>query len=132
MPRAMLEIAPQGAVFLPICRTDDGSKMPRVIFHDANGRRVEVQASAGHTAMEAAVDNGVAGILAECGGACACATCHAYVADSWLPRLKPIEEMEDAMLDSAIGRRANSRLLCQIELEPGLDGLEITVADNGA
>jgi 2Fe-2S ferredoxin len=117
---------------LPICTRYYESQMPRVIFHDTNGRRVEVQAPAGHTAMEAAVDNGVAGVLAECGGACACATCHGYVADNWLARLKPVEEMEDAMLDAAAGRRTNSRLLCQIELDAGLDGLEITVADNGA
>ncbi|MCL4790508.1 MAG: 2Fe-2S iron-sulfur cluster binding domain-containing protein [Gammaproteobacteria bacterium] len=105
--------------------------MPRVIFHDTNGRRVEVQAPVGNTAMEAAVDNGVSGVVAECGGACACATCHGYVAEEWLPRLKPMEEMEDAMLDAAEGRRATSRLLCQIEINPELDGLEITVADNG-
>lgn len=106
--------------------------MPRLIFRQADGRKVEVQAPAGNTAMEAAVDNGVTGILAECGGACACATCHGYVAEAWLPRLRPMEEMEDAMLDAAINRQANSRLLCQIELGPELDGLEITVADNGA
>ena len=109
----------------------DSSDMPKVVFHDKNGRRVEVQAPAGYSAMEAAVDNGVEGIVAECGGACACATCHGYIADSWLPRLKPMDEMEDAMLSAATERRANSRLLCQIALEPGLDGLEITVADNG-
>ncbi|MEZ5561813.1 MAG: 2Fe-2S iron-sulfur cluster-binding protein [Gammaproteobacteria bacterium] len=105
--------------------------MPRVIFHDTDGRRVEVQAAAGNTAMEAAVDNGVSGVLAECGGACACATCHGYVAEEWLTRLKPMEEMEDAMLDAAADRRVTSRLLCQIEISPDLDGLEITVADNG-
>ncbi|MDQ1303050.1 MAG: ferredoxin, 2Fe-2S [Pseudomonadota bacterium] len=106
--------------------------MPRVIFQDSDGRRIEVQAPVGNTAMEAAVDNRVSGILAECGGACACATCHAYIAAEWLARLKPMEEMEDAMLDAATDRRANSRLLCQIELGPELDGLYITVADNGA
>jgi len=106
--------------------------MPRLIFRQRDGRAVEVQAPAGNTAMEAAVDNGVPGILAECGGACACATCHAYVAEAWLSRLKPMEEMEDAMLDAATDRRPNSRLLCQIELGPDLDGLEITVAENGA
>ena len=105
--------------------------MPKVIFHDKNGHRVEVQAPSGYSAMEAAIDNGVEGIVAECGGACSCATCHGYIADNWLPLLKPMEEMEDAMLASATDRRANSRLLCQIELEPGLDGLEITVAENG-
>jgi 2Fe-2S ferredoxin len=81
--------------------------------------------------MEAAIDNGVAGIVAECGGACACATCHAYVADAWLPRLRPVEEMEDAMLDSAEDRRPNSRLTCQIEVTEELDGLEVFVARNG-
>ncbi len=80
--------------------------------------------------MEAALDNAVAGIIAECGGACACATCHAYVADDWLGRLKPMEDMEDAMLDTAADRRPNSRLLCQIEVTPDLDGLEVVVAPN--
>ena len=107
--------------------------MPRVIFHDAAGRRVETVAPAGHTAMEAAVENGVAGILAECGGACACATCHAYVAGEWLARLPPVDEVEDAMLDTAVAaRRPSSRLLCQIELTPALDGLEVVVAGNGS
>jgi 2Fe-2S ferredoxin len=106
--------------------------MPRVIFHDADGHRIEADVAAGNTAMEAALDNGVAGVLAECGGACACATCHAYIADAWLPRLNPMEDMEDAMLDTAIDRRPASRLLCQLELTAELDGLEIFVARNEA
>jgi 2Fe-2S ferredoxin len=104
--------------------------MPQVIFHDVDGRRVEVSVAAGNSAMEAALDNGVAGILADCGGACACATCHAYIAEEWLARLPPMEEMEDAMLDTANERQPSSRLLCQIELTQDLDGLEIFVARN--
>lgn len=104
--------------------------MPRIIFFDPNGRRIEASVPAGNSAMEAALDNGVRGILAECGGACACATCHGYVADAWLPRLPAMEDMEDAMLDTAIDRRPSSRLLCQIEMTDALDGLEITVARN--
>ncbi len=104
--------------------------MPRVIFHDVDGQRIEVNVTAGNTVMEAALDNSVAGIVAECGGACACATCHAYVAETWLPRLKPLEDMEDAMLDTAVERRPTSRLMCQIELSPELDGLEVFVARN--
>ncbi len=104
--------------------------MPKVIFHDVDGRRVEADVSAGNTVMEGALDNGVAGILAECGGACACATCHAYIAETWLPRLKPLEDMEDAMLDSALERRPTSRLMCQIELSAELDGLEVFIARN--
>jgi 2Fe-2S ferredoxin len=106
--------------------------MPRVIFHDVDGQRIEADVVSGDTAMEAALDAGVAGILAECGGACACATCHAYIAETWLPRLKPMEDMEDAMLDTASDRRLTSRLLCQIELTPDLDGIEIHVARNEA
>jgi 2Fe-2S ferredoxin len=104
--------------------------MPRVIFHDADGQRIEADVALGNTVMEAALDHGVAGILAECGGACACATCHAYVSDAWLPRLPTIEEMEDAMLDTAADRRPTSRLMCQIELTAELDGLEVFVARN--
>jgi len=106
--------------------------MPRVIYHDINGQKSEVDVPIGNTVMEGALDNDIAGILAECGGACACATCHGYVADAWLPRLKPMEDMEDAMLDTAVDRRPSSRLLCQIEVTSELDGLEIQVARNEA
>jgi len=104
--------------------------MPRLIYHDVNGGRHEVVVECGVTAMEAAVDNGIAGIVAACGGACACATCHAYIAEEWLDRLAPMDDMEDAMLDSALDRRPNSRLTCQIEVTDALDGLEIFAADN--
>lgn len=106
--------------------------VPKIIFHDINGLRREVTVGQGSTVMEGAIDNDVEGIVAECGGACACATCHAYVGDAWLPRLPPMEEMEDAMLDSAEDRRPNSRLTCQIEVTDELDGLEVFVAKNGS
>jgi 2Fe-2S ferredoxin len=80
--------------------------------------------------MEGAIDHDVPGIVAECGGACACATCHAYIGDAWLPRLRPADDMEDAMLDSARDRRPNSRLTCQIEMTEELDGIEVFVASN--
>jgi 2Fe-2S ferredoxin len=104
--------------------------MPKVVFHDAEGRRRELDVEAGTTLMEAALDNDVAGIVAECGGACACATCHAYVADAWVGRLPPLSEMEDAMLDSAVERRPTSRLTCQVEMTDALDGIELEVARN--
>lgn len=104
--------------------------MPRVIYHDENGNRIEVDVPAGHTVMEGALDNGVAGILAECGGSCACATCHAYIAPDWFPRLAPMDDMEDAMLDTAHDRKPNSRLTCQIQVTPELEGLEVVVARN--
>ncbi len=105
--------------------------MPTVVFHDRRGVRREVEAARGSTLMEAAVDADVDGIVAECGGACACATCHAYIAEPWLARLPPMSDMEDAMLDSATERRANSRLTCQLELTDELAGIEVHVADNG-
>ena len=82
--------------------------------------------------MEAAQDHDVPGMVAECGGACACATCHVYVDAAWLQRLPPVDEMEDAMLDAAQDRSPESRLGCQIELTPELDGMRVTIADNGS
>ena len=107
-------------------------RVPAIIYHDIHGGRKEVEVASGTTVMEGAIDNDVAGIVAECGGACACATCHAYIAEVWLPRLPPMEDMEDAMLDSAAERRPNSRLTCQIEVTSDLDGLEVFVATNGS
>ncbi|MDP6436526.1 MAG: 2Fe-2S iron-sulfur cluster-binding protein [Gammaproteobacteria bacterium] len=104
--------------------------MPRIIFHDREGNTREVEAAVGLTVMEAAVDNNVAGIVAECGGACACATCHAYIDKVWLDKLPGMDDMEDAMLDSALDRHDNSRLSCQIEITDELDGLVVTAGDN--
>jgi 2Fe-2S ferredoxin len=80
--------------------------------------------------MEGAVNNDIDGIPAECGGACACATCHAYVDQEWLPKLPVMDDMEDSMLDAAYERRDNSRLTCQIEVTNELDGLIVHIAEN--
>jgi 2Fe-2S ferredoxin len=104
--------------------------MPTIIYHDVNGERHVLDVSLGSTVMEGAIDNDVPGIVAECGGACACATCHSYVDEKWLDMMPEMDDMEDAMLDSALDRRDNSRLTCQIEVTEGLDGLEIVVAHN--
>ena len=94
----------------------------------ASGHELDV--TVGHSLMEAAIDNNVTGIVAECGGACACATCHAYVAEAWFDKLPVVSEMEDTMLDAVLDRRENSRLACQIEMTEALDGIEIHAADN--
>lgn len=104
--------------------------MPRVVFRAANGGDTVVDVANGYTVMEAAADNQVDGMIAECGGACACATCHVYVDETWLTRLPAIDDMEDAMLDAAMDRRDSSRLSCQLEMSDALDGLVVTVADN--
>jgi 2Fe-2S ferredoxin len=104
--------------------------MPKVVFVDSASARHEIDVEAGNTIMEAAIDNDVPGIVAECGGACACATCHAYIDEDWIARLPEMEDMEDAMLDSALDRKANSRLTCQISMTDDLDGIEVVVAHN--
>ncbi len=101
--------------------------MARIIFTEPGGTRREIDAPIGTTVMEAAVQNRVSGIVALCGGACACATCHVYVDPAWLARVGPPEDMEQGMLESAFEPRENSRLSCQIQLTAELDGLQVTV-----
>lgn len=104
--------------------------MPTIVFHCLDGERREVEARLGNTLMETAIDAGIDGIVAECGGACACATCHAFIEGDWAARVPQMSDMEDAMLDSALDRDDRSRLTCQIEITDQLDGLEVVVADN--
>jgi 2Fe-2S ferredoxin len=106
--------------------------MPKTTFIQPDGVTRVVDAPLGTTLMDAAVQNQVSGILAVCGGACACATCHVYVGAAWLPELEPIEEMEEGMLEAAWHRRDNSRLSCQIHVGAKLDGLEVTVPEQQA
>jgi len=101
--------------------------MPTVTFVQPDGRREDVEAEVGYSVMEAATLNGIRGIEAECGGACSCATCHVHVDPDWLPKLPAMEPMEDAMLDAANDRQANSRLSCQLEVTEAFDGLVVTV-----
>jgi ferredoxin, 2Fe-2S len=103
--------------------------MPRIVFIEPSGARRQIDAPLGITLMEAAVGNGVQGIVAQCGGACACATCHVYVAPAWFDKLPCREEMEEGMLECAWEMRANSRLSCQVHVTGDLDGLELTVPE---
>ncbi len=103
--------------------------MPKVTYIQPGGVSKVVDVRAGTTAMEAAVDNDVAGIVAECGGACSCATCHVYVDPAWAAKLPPPDSQESGMLECVLDREATSRLSCQIVLTPALDGLVLRVAD---
>ncbi len=97
--------------------------MPKVTFIEHNGTRHELDADSGLSLMEVAVANSVPGIDADCGGACACATCHVYVDESWLGKVGDKTDMETSMLDFAEGVQDSSRLACQITLSAELDGL---------
>ena len=99
--------------------------MVSITFIDIQGTARTVEAEIGATVMETAIRNGVPGIDAECGGACACATCHVYVAEEWAEKAGGAESMEEDMLDFAFEVRPTSRLSCQIRVREDLDGLVV-------
>ena len=113
----------------PFCR-DKSDRMPKVIYITPEGEHIEVELENGYSVMEGAINNNIEGIVAECGGACACATCHSYIDEAWLDKIPEMDDMEDSMLDAAYERKDNSRLTCQIEMNDDLDGLVVHVADN--
>ncbi|WP_375460544.1 2Fe-2S iron-sulfur cluster-binding protein [uncultured Enterovirga sp.] len=99
--------------------------MPKITFIDMADAVRSVEAPLGWTVMEAAVKNNVPGIEAECGGACACATCHVYVDEAWMDAVGTAQPMEADMLDFASDVRSTSRLSCQIKVKPELEGLVV-------
>ena len=99
--------------------------MPIIKFIEHSGAEHAVHADVGQSAMQAAINNQVPGILADCGGSCSCATCHGYVAEAWVSHLPPPEQYELDMLSCAMDLQDNSRLTCQIHITPELDGLVI-------
>ena len=103
--------------------------MPKVTFIEHDGTVHAVDAVEGESLMRAAVDNGVPGIDADCGGECACATCHVYVEAAWLARTGERSEMEQSMLSFAAVTQDNSRLSCQVQITPELDGLVVSLPE---
>ena len=103
--------------------------MPKLIFIEHDGTRHEVEAALGATVMETAIRNSINGILAECGGACACATCHVYVDDAFAEQAGRPDPMEEDMLDFAYDVRPTSRLSCQIKMSDALDGLTVHIPE---
>ena len=104
--------------------------MTKITYVQADGSSQTVEAAPGSTVMETAIDNDIEGIVAECGGACSCATCHVYVDDAWAERTGEPDAMEDGMLDCVLDRRPTSRLSCQIPVREELDGLIVHVPEN--
>jgi ferredoxin, 2Fe-2S len=101
--------------------------MPRLTFVHCDDTTTTVEAAAGVTAMEAARDNNIRGIKAECGGECSCSTCHCYVDPSWANRLPPKQEDEASLVEFAWEPKDTSRLACQIRLTDALDGLVLYI-----
>ena len=104
--------------------------MPKVTFIQPDDAEQTVEIPLGWSVMEGAVRNAVAGIDADCGGACACATCHVYVDEQWLARLPEKSEMEETMLDFAQAPKPNSRLSCQLRMSSELEGLTVRLPDS--
>jgi 2Fe-2S ferredoxin len=104
--------------------------MPHVIYVEHGGARRTIDVPVGENVMRGALYNGVEGIVGECGGGLACATCHCYVETAWLDKLPPAAEAEQQMLESAASEvRPNSRLSCQIAMTDALDGLVVDLPE---
>jgi 2Fe-2S ferredoxin len=102
--------------------------LPKVIYVRETGHEQAVEAAVGESIMSAAVKNGVPGIVGECGGNASCATCHVWVREEFLPLVGTPGDMEDDLLDLGVSeRRPTSRLACQIQVTPGLDGVTVDI-----
>jgi len=106
--------------------------MVNITFIEHTGEKRTVEAELGATVMETAIKHGVPGIEAECGGACACATCHVYVDNAWREKVGAPTPMEEDMLDFGYDVRENSRLSCQIRVTLEIDGLVVTTPERQA
>jgi 2Fe-2S ferredoxin len=103
--------------------------MPKITFIDQSGRSYTVEAEIDQTVMETAIKHNIPGIVAECGGACSCATCHVYIDEAWVEVTGDPSEMEEDMLDFAYDVRATSRLSCQLRVKSAYDGLIVRIPE---
>ena len=106
--------------------------MAKITYIDSGGTARTVDGEIGSTVMETAIKNGVPEIEAECGGACACSTCHLYIDEAWREKVGEPSPMEADMLDFAFEVKPNSRLSCQIKVAEELDGLVVTTPSRQA
>ena len=104
--------------------------MPKITYIDRAGQTYVVDGVVGQTVMETAIKHNVPGIVAECGGACSCATCHVYVDESWRGVTGEPSQMEEDMLDFAWEPRAESRLSCQLRIRDDFDGLVVRIPEH--
>ena len=106
--------------------------MAKITYIEHNGKEHVIDVKTGMSVMEGAVKNNIPGIDADCGGACACATCHVYVDEAWREKTGEPSPMEEDMLDFGFEVRENSRLSCQIKVTEGLDGLVVRTPERQA
>ena len=104
--------------------------MAKITYIEFDGTEHTIDVKNGLSVMEGAIKNNVPGIDADCGGACACATCHVYVDEAWREKVGPPNAMEESMLDFAENVAANSRLSCQIKVSDALDGLVVRMPES--
>ena len=104
--------------------------MAKITYIENDGKAHIIEVKPGQSVMEGAVKNNIPGIDADCGGACACATCHVYVDDAWADKTGKASVMEESMLDFANDLQPTSRLSCQIIVSDGLDGLIVRMPEN--
>ena len=104
--------------------------MPKITYIEHNGAEHAIDVKSGLSVMEGAVKNNIPGIHADCGGACACATCHVYVDEAWTGKTGDKSAMEESMLDFAENVQDNSRLSCQIKVTDQLDGLVVRMPES--
>jgi ferredoxin, 2Fe-2S len=104
--------------------------MPKITYIDSTGKERVVEAKNGMTVMETAIKHNIPGIDADCGGACACATCHVYVDEAFSDKVGKPSAMEQSMLDFAENVKETSRLSCQIKVRDDLDGLKVTTPES--
>ncbi len=104
--------------------------MPKITYVEFSGTEHPIEVKAGLTVMEGAVKHNVPGIDADCGGACACATCHVYIDPAWTDKVGSPSAMEESMLDFAENVQTNSRLSCQIKVSDALDGLVVRMPES--
>lgn len=103
--------------------------MPVVKFITPDGDTREVEVEVGTSLMQAAVDNGIDQIVAECGGSCSCATCHCYIDEAWMDKVGSPSDMEKDMLDCVLEPKETSRLSCQVTVTEELDGLVVRLPE---
>ena len=116
--------------YVTCTKTSLGNGMPKITYIEHSGAEHVVDVASGLTVMEGARDNNIPGIEADCGGACACSTCHVYVDPAWVEKLPERDDMETDMLDFAYEPDMDrSRLTCQLKVTDALDGLVVNMPD---